>query len=71
MFQKVSDVMGTQMKYNYRCLKADLDGTTFAYDCCMQISRACAARVMQKIAHNSRHSRLHKPTTVVGFLNMF
>ena len=41
------------------------------YNVCLRlshaISRARAARVMQKIAHNSRHSTLPITTIVVGF----
>ena len=51
-------------------IKADLDGTTFAYDYRMMshaVSRVRAARVMQKVAHNSRHSTLPILTIVVGF----
>ena len=42
-------------------LKADLDGTTFAHDQSRAISGERAARVMQNIAHNSRHSTLPIP----------
>ena len=45
------------------------------YNFCLRlshaISRARAARVMQNIAHNSRHSTLLIPMIVVGFKNMF
>ena len=41
------------------------------YNFCLRLSRAIsgvrAARVMQKIAQNSRHSTLRIPTVVVGF----
>ena len=46
--------------------KVDLDSTTIVFDCRMRFLER-AARVMQKIAHNSRHSTLPIPTIVVGF----
>ena len=60
------------MDFFFEFLKADLDGTTVAYNCRMRLfSRVHAARIMQTIAHNSRHSTLPISTIVVGFLNMF
>ena len=48
-------------------VKADLDGTTFAYDCRMRFLERVLLTSCKKIAHNSRHSTLPIPTIVVGF----
>ena len=47
-------------------VKADLDGATFSDDCRTRFLES-AFHVMQKIAHNSRHSTLPIPRIVVGF----
>ena len=52
-------------------IEGGLTGRFRRYNFCLRllhaISRAHAARVMEKVAHNSRHSTLPVPTIVVGF----
>ena len=51
-----------------RCVKADLHGTIFAYDCHMHaFFVARAARVMDKIVYDFHDIELPVATIVVGF----
>ena len=43
-------------------LKANLDGTTFAYDCRMRFPECTLLASCKKITHNSCHSTLPIPT---------
>ena len=59
-------LLGSSLSHS-STVKADLDGTTFAYDCRMRFLECALLASYKKIAQNSRHSTLPIPTVVVGF----